>query len=93
MNYEAIHNALKSEGVSWSVVAESLGCTPQHVMNVCARRAESQRIALAISAILQRDVSEIFPEIPRYKVDRKAERQKRVQVAARRLEAAGLKVA
>ncbi len=93
MNYAAIHQALKKEHLTWAVVADSLGCSQYHVMNVCARRSESQRVALAISAILQRDVSEVFPDVPRYQDDRKADRDRVARIAADRLAAAGLKVA
>lgn len=41
MNYGAIHQALKDCGYSWRVAAEEIGCTPQHLMNISARRSES----------------------------------------------------
>ena len=48
MDYSEIHKSLKEQGLSWLAAGEVIGCTHQHVMNVCARRAESLRVAKSI---------------------------------------------
>ncbi|EEF80865.1 hypothetical protein [Methylophaga thiooxydans] len=66
MNYKQIHQALKAKGLSWLVAGEVIGCTHQHVMNVCARRAESLRVARSISVLIEKDMQQfsgIFPAI------------------------------
>lgn len=90
MNYTQIHKALKQQGLSWVAVAEVIDCTSQHVMNVCARRAESIRVAKAISVLIHKSVSEVFPDVPRYQEDRKAERKNRLDEAKALLAEAGL---
>ena len=81
MIYSAIHRALKNEGLTWAIAAEAIGCSPHHLMNVSARRAESRPAAVALSALIRRDVAEVFPDIPRYQTDQKAERRARVEQA------------
>jgi len=90
MNYSAIHQALKNKGFTWSVASEAIGCSPHHLMNVSARRAESRRAAVALSALVGCDVAEMFPDIPRYQEDQKAERQAQVSKARDQLKSAGL---
>lgn len=90
MNYKQIHNALKDKGLSWLAAAEAIGCTYQHLLNICARRAQSLRVAKAISVLIETPVEEVFPDVPRYQEDRKAERKMRVDDARARLVEAGL---
>lgn len=94
MNYKQIHKALKDRGLSWTAVGEALGCSYQHVMNVAARRADSERVAKSISVLIEKDVSEVFPDKPQYTNESKAEQKKsKVEQAKARLEEAGLAVA
>jgi hypothetical protein len=90
MNYKQIHKCLKDVGLSWVAAGEVIGCTHQHVMNVCARRVESERIAKAVSVLIEKSVSEVFPDVPRYQENRKAERKSRLDEARARLSEAGL---
>ena len=93
MDYSAIHKALKAVGLTWKMAAEATGCSSHHLMNVSARRAESRPVAVALSALIHKDVAEVFPDIPRYQVDQKAAREERVAAAKAQLEEAGLRVA
>jgi len=93
MNYSEISEALKGVDLNWTLAAEAMGCSPHHLMNVCARRAESQRVALALGALIERNVADIFPDIPRYNDDRRAARANRVSDAKARLAKAGLRAA
>lgn len=93
MNYKAIHQGLKKKGLTWTMAAEAIGCSPHHVMNISARRAESRPVAAALAALLERDISEVFPDIPRYAEDRKAERRARVEQAKAQLQSAGMRMA
>lgn len=92
MNYSAIHQALKDEGLTWAMAAEAIGCTPHHLMNVSARRAESRPAAVAMAALIGRDVAEVFPDIPRYRDDQKAARRARVERAKEQLDSIGLRM-
>lgn len=90
MNYSQIHKALKDEGLSWAAAGEAIGCTYQHVMNVCARRVESPRVAKSIALLIHKDVAEVFPDKPRYLSDSKTLRQTKIDQAKARLAEAGL---
>ena len=93
MNYSAIRTALEGVGLNWTLAAEAIGCSPHHLMNVCARRAESQPAAKALAALIGKEVSDVFPDIPRYQEDRKADRANRLAEAKARLAEAGVRVA
>ena len=90
MNYNQIHEALKEKGLSWITAAEAIGCTHQHVMNVCSRRAESIRVAKSIAVLIDKNVAQVFPDVPRYQEDKKAARRARLEQARAQLEEAGL---
>ncbi|CCU70892.1 hypothetical protein [Thalassolituus oleivorans] len=66
MNYESIHTALKSNDLNWCVAATAIGCSPALVMNVCARRTTSRKVANGLSALTGLSVSELFPDQPQY---------------------------
>lgn len=94
MNYKQIHKALEDKGLSWTAVGTALGCSYQHVMNVSARRADSKRVAKAVALLIEKDVSDVFPDKPQYANESKAEQKKsKVEQAKARLEEAGLAVA
>lgn len=94
MKYKQIHKALKDKGLSWAAVGKALGCSYQHVMNVSARRADSERVAKAVALLIEKDVSEVFPDKPQYWSESKADQKKsRVEKAKALLEEAGLAVA
>ena len=85
MNYSEIHDELKENGLSWTIAAEAIGCSPSHLMNVCDRRAGSRKVAVAVSALIHKNVETVFPDVPRYTEDRTAERQTKVKKARARL--------
>ena len=85
MNYSEIHDELKENGLSWTIAAEAIGCSPSHLMNVCERRAGSRKVAIAVSALIHRSVETVFPDVPRYKNDPTAERQIQLKKAKARL--------
>lgn len=91
MKYQDIHSALRREGMNWRVAAEAIGCTSQHLMNVCSRRTESRPTAMRLAIILKNDVTTIFPDVPRYsEPSRKSVHAERVAEARERIAAAGL---
>lgn len=92
MKYKAIHQALRDTGLTWKMTAEAIGCTPHHLMNVSARRCESRPAAVALAALIERDVAEIFSDVPRYQEDQKQIRSDRVRAAKEKLESAGLRM-
>lgn len=89
MNYQEIHQALKARGMTWGVAAEAIGCTLSHLMNVCARRAESPRVGNAVSVLIRKRVADVFPDKPRYQNDPKVQRAERLNEARKQLEKAG----
>ena len=91
MNYNAIHTELKKHGFTWEVVAKSLGKSASTVMNVAARRAQGRSIAVGLAALLDKDVTEVFPDISQYhEPSRKTVREENIAKAQERLKAAGL---
>lgn len=90
MNYKQIHAALKAEGLTWEDTGQAIGVAYQHVMNVCSRRTESPRVAKAVSVLIHKEVSEVFPDVPRYSQDPELSRQARIDKAKARLAEAGL---
>jgi hypothetical protein len=90
MNYGAIHQALKDHGYSWRVAAEAIGCTPQHLMNISARRSESQYVARALAVLIGSNVAEVFPDIPRYQFNKQMVHDLKVLEAKDRLAKSGL---
>lgn len=93
MKYEAIHQALNEAGLTWKMAAEAIGCTSHHLMNVSARRCESRPAAVAIATLIGKDVTEVFPDVPRYQEDQSALRRSRIEEAKAKLESAGLRMA
>ena len=67
MTKDEILQALRSKGLTTLVVAEALDCTPQHVGMVIARKRESTRIAHGIATALGKPVTEVFPDVDKYR--------------------------
>lgn len=88
MNYVEIHEALKKNGYSWALVASALNCSDSNVMHIAARRGNSVRVARAISAMIGKDVLEVFPDKPFYKNDKAAEREKKLDQAMAQIDQA-----
>ena len=90
MNYSEIYTALKDQGFTWQIAADAIDCSASHVMNVAARRGESKSVAKKLSALIGKDVSDVFPDIPRYQENNEVKRQSKLMDAKARLENAGL---
>jgi hypothetical protein len=90
MNYSEIHAALKAKEWNWPICAKAIGCSTSHLMNVASRRAESKAVAKALSVLIEKEVSEVFPDIPRYQEDMRAKRESKLAEAKARLAEAGL---
>ncbi|MCC5855922.1 MAG: DNA-binding protein [Idiomarina sp.] len=50
------------------MVAEALGKSPSIITKVVSRQAKSRLVAEAIARILQRDVKDVFPDVPEYQL-------------------------
>lgn len=90
METHEIKEALKSKGLNYSIVADALGVSPQHVSRVASRRHLSYRVAKALAKSLGKDITEVFPDVPDYEsppVPKKKERAAKV-AAVRRVIAA-----
>jgi len=93
MTYEEIHKSLKGQGFTWAAASEAIGCTPVHLMNICARRAEGIRVAKSVSLLIDVEVSEAFPDKPRYNEDKEKKVAESILKAKEKLKAAGLEAA
>ncbi len=90
MNYSEIYEALKAKDLNWSLSAKAIGCSTSHLMNVAARRAESKSVAKSLSFLIDKPLSDVFPDIPRYQKDLRAKRESTLADAKARLAEAGL---
>jgi len=90
MNHEQIKAALQEAELTLSNIAEAAGCGLANVSGVSRRKVTSKRIALAISAALQKEVSEVFPDIPSYSEPSGLTKEQRVALAKKRMQEAGL---
>jgi len=66
MDKNQIKKELASSGYDLSMVAEALDKSPSLISKVLARQAKSRFVAEAIARVLDRDVTEIFPDVPEY---------------------------
>lgn len=90
MNYAAIHKALKDVGMTWVIAAEAIGCAPSNLMGVAGRRTQSRPVAKRLALLINRDISEIFPDVPAYsEPDPADQRRLAVEAARQRLADAG----
>lgn len=90
MDYSEIHQAIKAKGFTWAMAAEAIGCTPNYLMTVCNGRRKSRRVALAVAFLLNKKVSDVFPDVPEYLENPKHDRAERVARVRKKLEKAGL---
>jgi len=93
MTYSDIHKALKGKGLTWAIAAKAMGCSPQHLMSVCARRIDSPRIAKAVSLLIGKEVGKVFDDKPKYLIDKKQAREEKILAATALLKEAGLAAA
>lgn len=66
MDAERIKEGLRENGFSLSLIADALGRSPSLVSKVVKRQAKSLEVAKAISRALDKQVSEVFPDVPEY---------------------------
>ncbi|PHS33409.1 MAG: hypothetical protein COA95_00025 [Methylophaga sp.] len=90
MNYSEIHKALKDEGLTWVMVADSIGCNYSHVINVCARRTDSKKVAKSVALLIDKDICNVFPDKPDYQENKETKKAVIISDARTRLVAAGL---
>lgn len=90
MDYSAIHKAIKDAGLTWATAAEAIGCAPSNLMGVAARRGNSRPVAKRLALLINRDITEIFPDVPAYSEPEPADqRRATVEAARKRLAEAG----
>jgi hypothetical protein len=92
VNYHEIHQALKDIGLTWASAAEAIGCAPSNLMMVAKSPVQrSRNVARRLAVLLDRDVAEIFPNIPAYaEADPMEQRRAQVDAARQRLCEAGI---
>lgn len=66
MEAEAIKQALHEKGFTFSMIADELGMAPNMLSGVCYRRTTSKKAAEAIAKILDKPVTEVFPDVESY---------------------------
>lgn len=67
MDTHEIQSELKTQGLNFSIIADALEVTPQHISRTASRDAYSHRVAKAIAKALGKTVAEVFPEVERYR--------------------------
>jgi Ner family transcriptional regulator len=66
MNATEIKAAIRQKGFSSALIAETLKTSPNAVSGVINRHTTSKRIAAAIAKIIDKPVTEIFPDVITY---------------------------
>ncbi|GLX86346.1 hypothetical protein tloyanaT_25990 [Thalassotalea loyana] len=82
MNGTEIKAEIRQKGYTLALIAETLKTNPPAVSGVINRHTTSKRIASAICKILDKPLSEVFPDVPTY-VDPANERNKANKEAKR----------
>lgn len=67
MDTHEIQAALKIQGLNFSIIADALDVTPQHISRTASREAYSHRAARAIAKALGKTMAEVFPDVERYR--------------------------
>lgn len=93
MNYQEIKQALDKQGYNVAAAAKVLGKTSSHINQVGQRKMKSRMVAIGLAALIEKPVEEVFPDIPAYHKDPKAEREKKVAAGREKLAAAGIHIA
>jgi hypothetical protein len=90
MNYEEIKSALDERGYNVSAAAEVLGKSRTMLTLVAQRKETSRKVAVALAVLIDRPIEEVFPDVPAYHEDPKAERKRKVAEGRKKLLAAGI---
>ncbi len=79
MNGQQIHQALKSNGITYTDIAKASGVAISTVSLVANGKSSSRRVALALAAALDKPIETVFPDRPHYhKQADPAERERRL---------------
>ncbi|GAB2927595.1 hypothetical protein [Rheinheimera gaetbuli] len=70
MEATAIKQALYAKGFSFAMIGEALGKGANVVSGVCYRRTTSKDVATAIAKVLDKPVTEVFPDVESYRKGR-----------------------
>ncbi|MEJ1353122.1 MAG: helix-turn-helix domain-containing protein [Candidatus Sedimenticola sp. (ex Thyasira tokunagai)] len=66
MKGKQILQSLKTEGLTFTDIANTLGVSPVAISNVAHRKTDSARIASALALAIGKPVDKIFPDKPTY---------------------------
>ena len=77
MKPEEIKAEIQARGFTYQMIGKELGVPSSTISAVVLRNSTSTRIADALSKILQKPISEIFPDVKTY--ERKAKRPAKQQ--------------
>lgn len=70
MEAAAIKQALYAKGYSFAMIGEALEVNSNVVSGVCYRRTTSKAVATAIAKVLDKPVTEVFPDVDSYRKGR-----------------------
>lgn len=63
MKAEEIKEALRSQGLTYSMVAEASDLTVPYISSIITRATTSMRVATIISKVIDKPVEQVFPEM------------------------------
>jgi lambda repressor-like predicted transcriptional regulator len=63
MKTEEIKEALRNQGLTYSMVAEASDLTVPYISSIITRATTSMRVATIISKVIDKPVEEVFPEM------------------------------
>jgi len=90
MNYKEIGEALKAAGFSWDGAAKAMDSSVSNLRNVASGRLSSKRVALSLCALIDCDPADVFPEHPRYLINKEEQINEEAARGRVKLIAAGL---
>lgn len=77
MDKKQIKMELGQRGYDLSMLAEAINKSPSLVSKVLSRQARSKRVAEAVASILEKNIAEVFPDVPEYQHQIPAKTQER----------------
>jgi len=91
MTHNEIEKALNDRHFSWRSAAAVIGKSATAVIRVSKRDLDSRAIAMALSTLIDDDVTNVFPDKPNYHSDSPKEARKKViALGKKKLQEAGL---
>ena len=89
-----IEKALKDRQLSWRSAAKVIGKSATALIRVSKRDLESRPIAISLSALIDDNVTNVFPDKPTYHSESPKEaRNKVIALSRQKLQKAGLALA